>query len=99
MKESFGDVEIATREYYNWQYLRNPAGNANLIMAYHNEEAAGQIACISCRYKLKTEEIIIPLTLNLCVVPKFRGRGLMSQLLSNMHKYLEGRARFSIGVA
>lgn len=98
VRQSFGDVDVASREYYEWQYLKNPAGPANLMIASCGNEPAGQFACIPCRYKFMAKEIVVPLTLNLCVSPRFRGRGLMSQLISSMHQFLKKNASFSIGV-
>lgn len=41
---------------------------------------------VDTRLNSVSEEMIIPLALNLCVLPKFKGKGLMSQLISRMHE-------------
>jgi GNAT superfamily N-acetyltransferase len=89
VKDSFGNTDIASKSYYQWQYLQNPVGQGTVLLAYQDDKPAGQFACIPCRYRYATEDLAVPLTLNLCVLPKSRGRGLMSQLITRMHSYLE----------
>ncbi len=78
--------------------MQNPVGQGTVLLAYQDGEPAGQFACILCRYRYTTGDLVVPLTLNLCVLPKFRGRGLMSQLITQMHNYLENEHKFSKGV-
>ena len=98
VRDSFAHTDIANENYYRWQYLKNPIGQGIVLIAYYGADPAGQFACIPCRYRYGGEEIIIPLTLNLCVLPRFRGKGLMSQLITKMHTHIEKENRFSIGV-
>ena len=98
MKESFGEVDVATKRYYEWLYIRNPAGLGTVFIACDKGTPVGQFACIPCIYKFYGNKIIVPLTLNLCVHPKYRGMGLMNQLVVKMHEYLSHNNYFSIGM-
>ena len=73
---------IAYEKRYNWQFLENPAGNGTIIMAYDGHKAVGQIASIPCRYMFIDRDIQTAIAGEwLCVSPKYRGLGIMSDLL------------------
>jgi hypothetical protein len=87
MRESFGnDVDVVYDEYYEWQYLKNPLGVGNVLLAYDGEKAVGQIASIPCRYSFADKDTHVSLTMNLGVSPLYRGKGIMRDLLSRIHK-------------
>ncbi len=33
VKDSFGNTEIASKSYYQWQYLQNPVGQGTVLLA------------------------------------------------------------------
>jgi len=99
MRQCFGGIDVATKTYYDWQYMMNPAGQGQVFIAYDNGNPAGQFACIPCIYKFHGKPITIPLTVNLCVGPKYRGMGLMNRLIRRMHQFLSDQnSEFSVGV-
>ncbi len=73
---------IAYEKCYNWQFLENPAGIGRILMAYDAEKPIGQIASIPCRYVLNDRHIPTAIAGEwLCVSPKYRGKGIMSELI------------------
>lgn len=87
VRESFGsDVDIAYGDYYEWQYLKNPLGRGNVLLAYDGEKAVGQIASVPCRYTLADKDTPVSLSMNLSVSSLYRGKGIMKELLSRIHK-------------
>ena len=87
VRESFGkDVDIGYDDYYEWQYLKNPLGNGNVLLAYDGERAIGQIASIPCAYKVRGEYVTASMTMNLSISSLYRGKGIMGELLSRIHK-------------
>ena len=52
MRESFEDKEIATNEYYEWQYLSNPIGRGTVLLAFSESNLVGQFALIPCEFEL-----------------------------------------------
>ena len=72
----------AYEERYEWQFLRNPAGIGRILMAYDGEKPVGQIASIPCRYMFEEKQIPTAIAGEwLCVSPKYRGKGIMAELI------------------
>jgi Acetyltransferase (GNAT) domain len=87
MRESFGnDIDIAYHEYYEWQYLKNPLGSGNVLLAYDGKKPVGQIASVPCKYNFAAKKTHVSLTMNLGVSPPYRGKGIMGELLSRINK-------------
>jgi hypothetical protein len=97
MKETFGNVDVSYREYYEWQYLKNPFGTGTVLIAYDGDSPVGQIASIPCVYRINGRLVRISLILNLAVSPKYRGRGIMLRLLDDIRK-IEPHGPFSLAV-
>lgn len=98
IKESFGDVDIAYQDYYKWQYLQNPVGNGTVLLAYdNNDHAVGQVACIPCNYHFFDQDFKITMTMNLCVSSKYRGSGLATTMMNNIHEF-SPKTPISIGL-
>jgi GNAT superfamily N-acetyltransferase len=73
---------IAYKKRYDWQFLANPAGNGSILMAYDGYKAVGQIASIPCRYIFLDRHILTAIAGEwLCVSPRYRGKGIMSELI------------------
>ena len=97
VRESFGkEVDSAYDDYYEWQYLKNPLGNGNVLFAYDGERAVGQIASIPCAYKVRGEYVIASMTMNLGISSLYRGKGIMGELLSRIHK--DNRSMFYLAI-
>jgi hypothetical protein len=87
VREAFGsDVDIAYEEYYAWQYLENPLGKGNLLMAYDGGRAVGQIASIPCTYKIHDKYVPASSIMNLSVSSQYQGKGIMGELVSQIQK-------------
>jgi GNAT superfamily N-acetyltransferase len=95
--ESFGDVDVAHREYYQWQYLQNPLGVGTVILAYDGNIPVGQFASIPSLYFINGVLTRSSLTMNLAVSPKYRGQGIMLRLLEEIRN-VEPSVPFSVGV-
>jgi ribosomal protein S18 acetylase RimI-like enzyme len=86
VRESFGsEVDIAYDEYYEWQYLKNPLGKGNVLLAYDGEKAVAQIATAPCAYKIGSEYVTASSIMNLSVSSQYRGKGIMGELVSRIH--------------
>lgn len=87
VKESFGsDVDIAYEEYYEWQYLKNPIGRGNVLLAYDGERAIGQIASVPCEYQILDKYVPASSIMNLSVSSQYQGKGIMGQLLTQIQQ-------------
>jgi GNAT superfamily N-acetyltransferase len=98
VRESFLDEQDMIHEdFYDWQYLDNPLGKGNIIIAYDEDRAIGQIASIPCRYRILDRETTVSLTMNLCVSPDYRGKGIMREVLNRIHQ-VENSFPLSVGI-
>jgi GNAT superfamily N-acetyltransferase len=87
VKESFGsDVDIAYEKYYEWQYLKNPIGRGNVLLAYDGEKAIGQIASVPCVYQMQNKNLVGSSIMNLSVSSRYQGKGIMGQLLTQIQQ-------------
>jgi hypothetical protein len=100
VRESFGDVDMAYKEYYDWLFLQNPAGKGKILIAYDGDRPVGQVASIPCKYFIPAQNgpVTITLTMNVCVSPEYRGRGILTKLMDEIHSTDAYNAPFSIGV-
>lgn len=98
-RESFGDTDIAYEKYYDWQFLQNPVGKGTVVFAYDGDVPVGQAASIPCRYMISDEgPVTITLTMNVCVSEKHRGRGILTELMDQIHKTGRYPVPFSVGI-
>jgi GNAT superfamily N-acetyltransferase len=100
VRESFGETDMAYEEYYDWLFLKNPIGTGTVLIAYDGDLPIGQVASIPCKYIMPNEEkpIIITLTMNVCVSPNYRGRGILTQLMDRIHRVGTYSVPFSVGI-
>jgi hypothetical protein len=98
VKESFGNVDIAHEDYYDWQYLHNPAGKGTVLLAYDGEKAIAQLAAIPCRYEVEGNVTTVTLAINACVSSQYRQQGLLTELIKKMHE-VSDPVPFSIAVS
>lgn len=97
VRESFGDVDMAYGDYYDWLFLQNPVGKGTVVLAYDGEHPVGQVASIPCNYlDADGEPLKITLTMNVCVSENYRGQGILTELMKQIHK--DSDVPFSIGV-
>ena len=97
MKESFEDKDIANNEYYDWQYLKNPIGLGTVLLALDNTNYVGQFASIPCKFKFNEKSFLISLSMNICISPKYRGKGISTEIVAKLNDSMES-APFTIGL-
>jgi hypothetical protein len=86
VKESFDNL-VGTKYYeeYNWQFLQNPAGIGQVLIAYDDDKPVGQITSIPGRYRCMNADFMTAIAGEwVCVSPKYRGQGIMSKLINQI---------------
>ena len=83
VKECFDNLMGAKYyEEYEWQFLQNPAGTGQILIAYDGDKPVGQITSIPGRYRFMDIGFLIAIAGEwVCVLPKYRGQGIMSKLI------------------
>lgn len=86
--ECFGNWLGAKYEKeYDWLFLENPAGTGAILIAYDGMKPVGQICSIPCRYAFMDTCICTAIAGEyICVSPKYRGKGIMSELIRRRAK-------------
>jgi len=81
--ECFGNwLSASYAKEYNWLFLENPAGIGAILIAYDGMRPVGQICSIPCRYAFMDTYIWTAIAGEyICVSPKYRGMGIMSELI------------------
>lgn len=87
--QSFDDTSIANDDYYNWQYLENPVGVGTVLLAYDDIHPSAQYVAIPCKFQFNNKIFLITLTMNICVSPKYRGKGLSTKVIEKIHDLIE----------
>ena len=70
------------------------------MIAYDGDSPVGQVASIPCKYLMPDEKepVTLTLTMNVCVAPKYRGMGILTELMDQIHKVDQYSVPFSIGI-
>lgn len=81
--EYFGNwLGAAYEKEYNWPFLENPAKTRAILIAYDGMKPVGRIRSIPGRYAFMDTYIGTAIAGEyLCVSPKYRGKGIMSELI------------------
>ncbi len=81
-RRNYGTLDIATEEYFDWQYGQNPAGKAVIWLAEDRVtgELAGQYVVIPARYLYNGQTILGSLSLNTLTDARYRGQGVFTTL-------------------
>lgn len=82
VRENYGDVEIANKDFIKWQYFDNPAGQAIINFAYNeeNDELAGQYIVIPQTLKLHDNNVNCVNSLDTLTRKKYRGQKIFRDL-------------------
>jgi len=76
------DLGTKYKEEYEWLFLQNPAGTGQILIAYDGDKPIAQITSIPCRYRFMDKDFLTAIAGEwVCVLPKYRGQGIMSQLI------------------
>jgi GNAT superfamily N-acetyltransferase len=75
-------------EYYDWQYRRNPAGEANIMLAVDKKlgHLAGIYAVIPIDLMVKGRQVRSALSLNTLTDVAYRGQGVFTGLAREVYK-------------
>ena len=87
IKENYGDIEIANKEFLIWQYELNPDGKAIIKLAVDNINNAvvGHCAVIPVSLKVGNEVIKGTLAINTLTKKEYRGQGIFTKLVLALH--------------
>jgi GNAT superfamily N-acetyltransferase len=78
--DCFPSVDKFNREYIDWLYRRNPAGEVVGFDARDGDRLAAHYVCIPARAKVAGEDVDVLLSLNTATHPNYQGKGLFTQL-------------------
>ena len=97
VKESFGDVDEAYEDYYNWTYLQNPLGTGTVLFVYDQDKPVAQLGSIPCSYWFMNKCVPVTLAIDVCVTPEYRGNGILVELMRRIHAFNDS-VPFSLSV-
>ena len=86
-QKTFGDVDIAKTQYFDWQYRDNPNGKAVILLARDNElnnMIIGTNTILPLKLIIDGEIVTSSLGCNVQVHPDYRKKNIFSNLLSSM---------------
>lgn len=69
-----------SKAYFEWQYLRNPAGKAKVWIAEYQGKIIANYAAIPHYFKIRKQEAIAWMVQDVLTHPEFRGLGIMHEL-------------------
>ncbi len=76
-------------DYYDWIYIKNPAGKAIVWGALHKGKIVASFAIAPKRFYIEGREVIIGKTMDMFTHPAYQGMGLMKKLVG----YVSQQAR------
>jgi Acetyltransferase (GNAT) domain len=95
VRQSFGpETDQGYEDYYEWQYLQNPVGQGMVLLVYDGEKAIAQQGLIPCKYQVFGNHATVFLTMNACVSPEYRRKGLMTEMKRRIHQHYPDTALF-----
>jgi len=88
MEKVYGkENEVANSKFYDWQYLENPIGKAQVVGMFNSErKMISQVASIPTSLSVCNKIETHSMTLNIATDPDYRGQNLVSLLFKFMHK-------------
>ena len=84
-RKIFGDVEISKPDFFDWQYLHNPEGEAIVITARDDDEKnsiIGVESILPMNIIIDQKIVKVSLSCNSYVHPDYRRKGIFSKLIS-----------------
>ena len=86
-KQNYGEIEISDEKFLQWQYFKNPVGDALIKLAKsENNEIVGQYIIIPMKIKVDKEIIKGTLSLNTLTRKDYRGKGIFTGLAESAYK-------------
>lgn len=90
VKECYGPgIDQNYEDYYEWQYLQNPVGQAMLLLVYDGEKAIAQQGLLPCKYHVFDQYTTMYLTMNACVSPAYRRKGIMTEMKLRLKEFYD----------
>ena len=85
-RKIFGDAEISKSDFFDWQYLRNPEGEAIVIVARDDEKnlVVGIESILPINIVVNQKIVKASLSCNSYVHPDYRNKGIFSKLISTV---------------
>ena len=100
MKSCFPDSDKFSADFFEWQYINNPAGKVHGYSAYLGDELAAHYATIPVDYVFNDKPTKGLLSLNTATHRDHQGKGLFSQLAQKTYDEAAAKGfNFVIGVA
>ncbi|MFX0135774.1 MAG: GNAT family N-acetyltransferase [Candidatus Hodarchaeota archaeon] len=96
MKEYWGENEFTTAKFYDWQYLKNPAGEPVIILARdkNNGKLAGQYVVIAANITVAGQNLPATLSINTLTHKDYRGQGIFTELAEHVYKKCSEKKRY-----
>ena len=85
-RKIFGDTEISKPDFFDWQYLNNPEGEAIVITALDDEKnsVVGVESILPMNLMINQKIVKASLSCNSYVHPDYRNKGIFSKLISTV---------------
>ena len=83
-KKIFGDTEISEPDFFDWQYLNNPEGEAIVIVAKDDEKTnsiIGVESILPMNLMINQKVVKASLSCNSYIHPDYRKKGIFSKLI------------------
>jgi len=77
-----------SREYWNWEFCRNPAGFTQAFIAVVGDDIVGQYAVLPVRLKIMGETVFGTLGVDAMTHPKYRHQGMFVALANVLYAAL-----------
>ena len=89
-KTVFGDVDAVRLDIstWNWQFRKNPAGNAWIYVAEDRGKIVGQYAAIPTRILWKGREQLFAFSCDTMTHPDYRNHGMFSTLAGELYSFM-----------
>jgi ribosomal protein S18 acetylase RimI-like enzyme len=85
--KTFGKCELTNSDYFDWQYLKNPAGEATIITVKDpdkNNTIVGANSFLPMDFIFNKNHLKCLLSCNSIIHPNYRNKGIFTQLVSKI---------------
>lgn len=84
-------LRSSSRDYYEWMYFRNPAGEAVAYGGFIGERLACSFAIVPRRFRVEGTTVLLGKTMDMFTDPEFQGKGYMRDLSRLVFREAEER--------
>lgn len=85
-KKEMGKTE--SKKHWEWEYIKNPGGRGEILLAVDEEQIAGHYAVTPQRMKFHDNRLMATLSLDTMVHPDYRGQKMFTILASRLYEDL-----------